>query len=257
MSHKGYEHDAKKMSFLDHLGELRSVLIHSLLILLVGTVIAWVFSGKVLDFLIQWLGVEQVQFLSPMEAFNARFKVALFMGFVVGLPVIALRIWAFVVPALRVSERKIILPSSLLTSTLFLLGLAFALLFLTPMMLKFLVGFGTEHAQANLALGPLLSFIFRMCLACGILFQLPLVVAITSFIGLTSPRFLLSKWRHAVVVIFVVAAIATPGDGPSQIVLAAPLVLLYFLSVVLSWLIWKSRGRDSSPASKGEAGGEG
>jgi len=245
---KGYEHDAKKMSFLDHLGELRQVLIHSIIVLLVGAALAWAFSGRVLDLLIIHLDLESVQMLKPMEAFNARFQVALFIGLVVGLPLIALRTWVFIAPGLRINERKIIVPSSILTSLLFMLGLAFAILFLIPSMLKFLLSFGTEHAQPNLTLSGTLSFVFRMALACGILFQLPLVIGLTSLIGLTNPRMLLGKWRHAVVAIFILAAIATPGDGPSQIVLAAPLVILYFVSVLLSWVIWRSRGKKVSEA---------
>ncbi len=243
---KGYEDDPRRMSFLEHLGELRMVLIHVAIIVLVGLAGAWLFSGRLLDFLIVRLGLENVQFISPMEPFNARFKVALIVGLMAGMPVIAFRVWAFVVPALHRSERRIVVPSALATSFLFAAGTAFAILVLTPLMLKLLVGFGTEHAEAHLALGPVLAFVLRMSLACALLFQLPLVLAITSMIGLTSPRMLMGKWRHAIVLMFVLAAIVTPGDGPSQVVLAAPLVLLYFVSVLVSWLIWRARGRHAA-----------
>jgi sec-independent protein translocase protein TatC len=245
---QGYEIDPKRMSFLDHLGELRGVLIHSLIFFFIGLALAWGFSGYLLDLLIVRLKLdtEGVQFLSPMEPFNARFKVAAIVALMVSLPAISLRVWAFVAPALRMTERAVIVPSALATSVLFILGTGFSVFVLSPLMLDLLMGFGTDHARANLALGPVLSFVLRMSLACAILFQLPLLLALTTLMGLTSPRFLLSKWRHAVVAIFVVAAVATPGDGPSQIILAAPLVVLYFLSVLVSSLIWRARGRTNA-----------
>lgn len=247
---QGYEIDPKRMSFLDHLGELRGVLIHVLLFFFIGLALAWGFSGYLLDLLIERLGLseEGVQFLAPMEPFNARFKVAALAALVVSLPLIALRVWAFVAPALRVKERTIIIPSALATSVLFLLGTGFSVFVLTPLMLDLLMGFGTEHAHAELALGPVLSFVLRMSLACAVLFQLPLVLGVTTLLGITTPRFLLSKWRHAVVAIFILAAVATPGDGIAQIILAAPLVLLYFLSILVSLVIWRARGREAAEA---------
>jgi len=256
---QGYEIDPKRMSFLEHLGELRGVLIHCLVFFFVGLMLAWGFSGYLLDLLIERLGLaeEGVQFLAPMEPFNARFKVAALVALAVSLPMIALRVWAFVAPALRVKERTVIIPSAMATSVLFLLGTSFSVFVLSPLMLDLLMGFGTDHAHAELALGPVLSFVFRMSLACAILFQLPLVLGVTTLLGITTPRFLLSKWRHAVVAIFILAAVATPGDGIAQIILAAPLVLLYFLSILVATVIWRARGREAAEARAAAREGSG
>jgi len=254
----GYELDPRKMPFLEHLVELRTVLVHSFIAIGVATAGAWFFSGRLLDLLIVQVGLDDVQFLGPMEPFNARFKVALIVGLCVGLPVVTLRIWAFLVPAFRMQERRVIVPSTIATAVLFLLGVAFSVLVLTPLMLGFLLGFSTERAEAHIALGPLLSFVFRMAIACAILFQMPLVLGLTTLMGVTSPRFLWGKWRHAVVGIFILSAVVTPGDGPSQVILSVPLVILYFLSVLISWFIWRARrGSDAAPEETPEDGSTG
>jgi sec-independent protein translocase protein TatC len=260
---RGYEADPKAMSFLEHLADLRRVLIHSFVAIMLGTAAAWAFSGQLLDLLLVMLRLEDVQFLSPVDPFNARLRVALAVGLTVSLPFVAFRVWSFVVPALRSSERRVILPSVVATLLLFLVGAAFSLFVLTPTMLGLLMGFGTEHARANLALGPVLAFVFRMTVACAVLFQLPLVLALTTLLGVTTPRLLWRWWRYAVVVIFILAAVLTPGDGPSQVILAVPLVVLYFLSVLVSWIIWKGRGGKEAAASastddaSGKRAGEG
>jgi sec-independent protein translocase protein TatC len=257
---KGYEADPKAMTFLEHLSDLRKVLIHSLVAIIVGTAAAWAFSGQLLDLLLATLDLGDVQFLSPMEPFNARMRVAISVGLTISLPFVAFRIWSFVVPALKDNERRVILPSVVATNLLFLIGASFSLYVLTPMMLGLLMGFGTEHARANLALGPVLAFVFRMTVACALLFQLPLVLALTTLLGATTPRLLWRWWRYAVVIIFILAAVLTPGDGPSQVILAVPLIVLYFLSVLISWMIWRGRGDRRSEAhpegTDRSAGGE-
>lgn len=212
----GYEADPRRMSFLDHLAEFRNMAIHCLLILGAGTGAAWFASGVLLDWVIGGLGIEHVQFLSPMEAFNARFKVALIVGLGGTMPLTSLRLWAFVGPAFRAKERRIALPVAVSATVLFAAGTAFSLRVLTPFMLSFLMGFQTDVAQANLALGPLLSFVLRMSLACAVLFQLPLVLGVTTLIGVTTPVMLWAKWRHAVVGIFILSAIVTPGTAPPR-----------------------------------------
>lgn len=242
---RGFENDPKSMSILDHLGELRMVLVHVFVFLLAGILITWAGSGYVLDWIIGRLSLDHVQFLAPMEPFNARFQVALLLGLGLSMPFMALRTWSFVVPALRIRERRVILPSAIATWVLFLGGAAFALLFLAPFMLKFLLGFGTEKAVPGIALGPTLSFVFRMAIACAVLFQMPLVLALLTYLGVVTPRRLLGWWRHAVVVIFILSAAVTPGDGPSQIALAVPLTVLYFFSVLVSWFVARPREEDA------------
>lgn len=254
----GREVDPKVMSFLDHLEEFRRVLLTSALAILVCTAVCWFFSGQILD----WVVIRTIghaQFLRPTEAFSTRFKIAFFLGFLASFPYVAWRVWSFIGPGLFRSERAIVVPAAVSSTLLFAAGMAFSHFILTPMMLHLLVGFGTEHVTANIAVGFLLGFVLKMSLATGLLFQLPLVVAVLTRFGVLTPAFLWKKWRHAVLIIFVVAAIATPGDGPSQIVLAAPVVVLYFASIAVSSFIVRERRRAEdaarTPAQVSDAAG--
>jgi sec-independent protein translocase protein TatC len=241
--------DPKVMSFLEHLEEFRQVILASLVAVLAATVVCWFLSGRILDYVVLH-SIGHAQFLRPTEAFSTRFKIAFFFGFVIALPYVAIRLWSFIGPGLFRSERTVVVPAAMSSSLLFLSGMAFSYFVITPMMLKLLVGFGTEHVEANIAVGYLLGFIMKMALACGLLFQLPLVVAALTRFGVVTPGFLWKKWRHAVLIIFVVAAVVTPGDGPSQIVLAAPVVALYFISIAVSSLVV----RRMKPGGEGQAG---
>ncbi len=232
-----------EMSFLEHLEELRGIVLSCLAVLALLAVGGWFASGPVLDFLVRHT-VGTAQFIRPLEGFTTRMKLAFLMAFIVGLPFIALRIWSFVVPGLLRHERRLVLPCVIWSTTLFLVGVAFSTLMLTPTMLKILMGFETPVIEARPAVGYLLDFFVKMALACGILFQLPLVVALLSYVGLVTPRFLASKWRHAIVIILIVAAVVTPGDGPSQLVLSVPIVVLYFVSIWICALVRRGRKRD-------------
>ena len=229
----------REMPFLEHLEELRRVLLASLGGVAICALAVYAFSGIVID----WVVVQHVgsaQFIRPMEAFMARIKISLLLGLIVSLPFVMFQIWNFVVPGLLQHERRIVMPMVVFSTLLFVSGVAFSYLALTPMMIQLLTGFSTEHVVANITVDYLLDFIIKLAIACGILFQLPLVVALLTLLDLVTPKFLWSKWRHAIVIILIVAAVATPGDGPSQLILAAPIVVLYFLSIVLS--LFLSRG---------------
>jgi len=231
------------MGFLDHLEDLRRTLLAIFAAVFIGAIGAYVFSEQVIDFVVV-RHVGQAQFFRPMEAFLARVKISLLLGLIVSLPFVAFQIWNFVVPGLLEQEKKFVLPLVFFSTLLFLVGTSFSYLVLTPVMVQLLVGFGTAHVQANIAVDPLLDFIIKLALACGILFQLPLVVALLTIVRIVTAKFLWSKWRHAIVIILIVAAVATPGDGPSQLVLAAPIIVLYFVSILISLAIERSRNAE-------------
>lgn len=240
------------MTFLDHLEELRRVIFSCLAAVTIASLVAYFFSDRILDYIVV-TQVGEAQFLHPMEAFSVRVKIAILLGVIATVPFTMFEIWGFIVPGLMGRERKIVLPLVFFSVVLFLLGMVFSYWVLTPMMLKMLMGFGTAHVKANIAVDYLIDFVLKLALASGLMFELPLVVAVLTMLNLVTPRFLWSKWRHAIVIILIVAAVVTPGDGPSQIILAAPIIVLYFLSIFLSFLIArdkKKKGPEEPPTTE-------
>jgi sec-independent protein translocase protein TatC len=110
-------------------------------------------------------------------------------------------------------------------------------------MVTMLRSFATGQMEARVSVTSLLDFSVKLAAGCGLLFQMPLVLCLAAWFGLVSPRILARRWRHAVLFIALGAAVVTPGDGPSMLILAAPLIVLYFLSVLLAWMLWRVRGR--------------
>jgi sec-independent protein translocase protein TatC len=244
------------MTFLEHLEELRGVIIHSVIALLVAAVAAWFVSRYVLDWLIEFTMPEGVPvvFLSPAEAFVNQLKVALAIAMMVALPYVAARMWQFIMPGLLASERRAILPLSVASTLLFYLGILFAFLALVPVAIKILLAFGTGNLVPTIAIGALLGFILKLCLACGLVFQMPLVIAVLTHLGLVSPEWLLSRWRYAVLIIFLTAAILTPADAASQMLLGLPVTGLFFLSVGVSKVIARRRREAAAAADDREDG---
>lgn len=242
--------ESGEMPFLQHLEELRQVLFHAALGCVAGAIGGWWLAPIVLENLIQRT-VGSAIVLSPMEAFNERIKLTLLLGLMIAAPYVFFRIWNFIVPGLFKRERSWVLPMAIGSMLLFAAGVAAAYFYIVPLVVHVLTGFMTPSMSAQIRVEALLGMTYGMALACGVVCQLPLVLMILTAIGLVSPRQLLKQWRFALVGSFAVTAAITPGDVvTAQIVLAVPMTLLYFLSVALSWLVWRRRrdgetGRDA------------
>ncbi|MBI5710113.1 MAG: twin-arginine translocase subunit TatC [Candidatus Eisenbacteria bacterium] len=244
-----------EMPFLAHLDELRKVLMRSIIAMLVGAVAGWWLAPRVLEDVVQRT-VKQVIVLSPLEAFNERFKLAMIIGLLIALPIVLWQIWSFVVPGLFRRERRMILPMVAASMVLFALGAWAAYGYVVPMVIQVLSGFMTPSMRAEIRIGALLGFVYNMALACGVVFQLPLVTMTLTALGLVTPGFLLRQWRFAIVVTFFVTAIITPGDVvTAQLIMGVPMAGLYFLSVGLSWLV--ARRRREAAAAAAEEGDRG
>jgi len=230
------------MTFLEHVEELRAAVWRSVAIAVILIATAWFFSGRLLDALILYLlRGQKALALSPTEAFSARVELALWTGGVLALPYVMFELWRFVAPGLKKSERRFAVPWMVASAVLLYLGIAFAVELLLPMIVHMLQSFATAQVESRMSLLALLHFSVKMAAGCGLLFQLPLVLCLLAWFGVVSPRVLARQWRHAVFFIALAAAIVTPGDGPSMLVLSAPLVLLYFVSLVFAWAIWRAR----------------
>lgn len=238
-----------EMTFLEHLEELRAVLIHVIAGCLVGAVAGWWLAPRVLEDLIRRT-VHVAVVLSPLEAFNERIKLAFFIGLLIALPYVFYRIWQFVVPGLFRRERRLVLPMVLMSMVLFGLGIWAAYGYVVPLVVRVLDQFMTPSMRAQIRVSTLLGFFYNIAIACGIVCELPLVTMALTALGLVTPGFLLKQWRYAIVLVFLVTALITPGDVvTAQLVMGVPMTALYFLSVGLSWLVAKRR---SEPAGQVE-----
>jgi sec-independent protein translocase protein TatC len=229
------------MGFLEHLADLRRALWKSSIAIVIGMFAAWAFTPRVLEDLIHRT-VGHAVVLSPFEAFNERFKLTFVLGFSFALPIVFWQAWSFVVPGLLQKERRWVPGLALGSMVLFAAGAAAAYFYVVPLIVHVLETFNVAGVTTEIRLGALLDFTYNLALACGILMQLPLVTLLLTSIGLVSPMFLLRQWRVALVAVFVLTAAITPGDVVSaQLVMGVPMVLLYFASVGLSFLVAKKR----------------
>jgi sec-independent protein translocase protein TatC len=245
--------DEKRMSFLEHLEELRWRILKSLAAVIVFSIVAYFFSSHLLTLLIKPVPSDvQLIFTSPTGAFLVSIKIAIIFGIIASLPVIFYQAWQFVFPGLLESEAKIL--SVLISSAMvcFLLGATFAFLVILPLGLRFLFSFQTGQLLPMPDIGSYIGFAGRLILAFGLVFEMPLLSFALSKLGILTPAFLRKRRRYAVVSIFIAAAILTPPDVITQLMLAAPLVLLYEISIWISAAINRSSSAKRQQAAEEE-----
>jgi sec-independent protein translocase protein TatC len=234
-----------KMSFLDHLEELRRRLILSLVGLGVGLAICWSFSEQIYDFLAvpitQFMGGEKLKYLTPTEPFNVYMQVALLAGVFVASPVVLWQVWLFISPGLYKRERRFALPFIGSSTLLFVLGGAFSYKVALPMTLHFLRNYGHKF-ESGVTVTAYLDFAVMMILGCAILFEIPILIFFLSIFGIVNAKFLFRNLRYAILVIFIVAAVITPTpDILTMMVFALPMLLLYLLGIVVAWVFGKKQ----------------
>ena len=240
------------MPFLDHLEELRWRLLWSILAIIVGALLGFyiVTEFNILEILINpvrpFLGESggKLKYLSPGDPFFITLKLALTVGFILAFPIVVSQVWGFVSPALMPRERRAIIPALYLGLILFAGGVALAYFIVLPMTLKFMMSFQTATLEQNIVIGPYMSFVVKILLAFGILFELPVVIMVLAALGLVTSKFLVEKRRFAIAGMAVIAAFVTPGDAITlTIFMIGPLLLLYELSIGLTRIVERRRAR--------------
>lgn len=233
--------EAGKMSFFEHLTELRTRIIWSLVPAAVGLGIALYFTNNVMRFLSSHLKSELV-FTTPTEAFWTYMKVAMIMGVFIAMPIILWNVWAFVAPGLHKHERKYAAPFVIVGSLMFILGGAFALLVVTPYAIAFLLSYARDTLQPMITLENHVGFILKFTLAFGLVFELPLILTVLSRMGVVTPTMLARNRKYAILGAFIAAAILTPTpDAFNQALMAGPLILLYEVGIVCARLFGRKR----------------
>jgi sec-independent protein translocase protein TatC len=241
--------NADKMTFLEHLDELRVRILRSLISIVAALAVCWHWSPQILHFIMQPLRVAypNVTFITtaPTEGFSLHMKAAFFAGVFVAAPFILYQAWAFISPGLYAHEKRHVVPFVGLGSVFFVVGGAFGHLVLFPATFRFLGQYTTGDIQYLPRLTEYFSFYFWFVVGLGLVFQLPVVIFVLSRIGLVTPGFLIRNLKFAVLAAFIVSAIITPSaDVVNQTMLAAPIVALYLLGIAVAWLFGKRRTSD-------------
>jgi sec-independent protein translocase protein TatC len=231
--------DTSRAPLMDHLVELRKRLIWSFATLLVAFFIAFAFVDPIFTVLVQPLleaGHDRMIFTGVMEAFFTRVKVAFFAAIMISFPVLATQLWLFIAPGLYKQEKKAFLPFLLMTPVLFITGACLAYFFAVPVALHFLLGFegnlGGVTQEALPGVGNYLDFITKFLFGFGVSFLLPVLLMLVERANLVTLEQLRKGRRYAIVAAFVIAAVLTPPDVISQLLLAIPLVLLYEAALI-------------------------
>jgi len=242
------------MSFLEHLEELRVRLIRALLSLVVGFMICWGFAHKIFYWMTEPLrkGYPGAEFIAtePTEKFMIYMKVAFFAGIFVAAPYILYEIWAFISPGLYKHEKAYAVPFIASGSIFFLGGALFGHYILFPLTFNFLANIGDPSIKYMAKINEYFSFYSWFLLALGIVFQLPIVIFVLSRIGIVTAGFLMRQFKYAVLAAFIISAVITPsGDMFTQTALALPMLGLYLLGVLVSWIFGRPRRREEPPTS--------
>ncbi|MFQ5868120.1 MAG: twin-arginine translocase subunit TatC [bacterium] len=224
----------QRMSLFEHLGELRRRIFISAVAVLVGSVITYFYVDRILEILKG--PVETLVFIAPQEAFLVNLKLSFWGGVFLASPVIFFEVWVFVSVALREEEKRYLLLYGSLSFCSFVIGVTFAHLVVLPVGLKFLLSFTSGGLQPMLSVSKYISFVLMLLIAFGLVFELPLVAFFLTKLGLISPEFLTQKRKHALIGVFIVAAILTPPDVFTQLLMAGPLLGLYEISIWVSRL---------------------
>jgi sec-independent protein translocase protein TatC len=223
----------------EHLIELRHRMIRAGLALMAATAVGVLFTGKVMELLVRPAGFKPI-FLTPTELFFTYFKVAMMVGLCIALPYIIFQVLAFIAPAMENPQEKryfrnLVFFGAVPGTFFFLAGATFCYAVMLPFALQYLRNFGADIAEAQWTIASYITFTLTFMLGMGLVFETPLVMFVAARLGLMSASKYLSYWRHAVVLIFVVAAVVTPTPDPFNLALVAtPLLLLYGLGIVLS-----------------------
>jgi sec-independent protein translocase protein TatC len=245
------ETESGKMSFLEHLDELRKRLVHVAVYIAVGFLASWVFSKRIYDFLavpiIKALPAgTKLVFTKPTDPFILYMKVAFLAGIFLTIPLTLYEVWKFIAPGLYRKEKKYVIPFLVSSIVLFLLGASFCYYLVLPSTFKILIEMGSSFTPMIL-INDYLDLTDMMLLGFGGIFEMPVIAAFLSMFGLVTAGFLWRKFQYAIVIIVILAAVISPtGDAFNLMVWSAPMLLLYFISIGAAAIFgWRRKNKRS------------
>jgi sec-independent protein translocase protein TatC len=236
-----------KLTVLGHLQELRGRIIKSAIAVLIATAISFIFANQIFEIL-KWpaQGIDLI-FIEMTEMIGTYMRVCLASGVIISMPYIVFQFLMYVTPALSRKERKYVYLVLPWVTIMFLGGVVFGYFVLLPPATRFLISFGSEIATPQIKIGNYISIVTRLLLAIGFVFELPVITTFLARLGIITPKWLADKRKMAIIVAFILAAIITPTFDPlNQILVAAPLVVLYEMSIWLAKLVYRKQPETAS-----------
>jgi len=246
----------EKQPFLSHLEELRKRLITCAIAVGVGFICCYAFSEKLFYFLIKPLKAQMPEgdrliFTNLPEMFITHLKIAFIVGILLMSPFIFYQLWMFIAPGLYQQEKRYVVPFVAFSTILFLGGAFFGYFIVFPFGFKFFLGFADDYVQALPSVKQYFSFAIKLLFAFGLVFELPVVMYFLTKIGVVTPDFLKKNRKYAILLIFVVAAILTPPDVISQVMMAAPLIILYEISIIIARVAVRKKPANEQATQEG------
>jgi sec-independent protein translocase protein TatC len=244
---------AGEMTLIEHLRELRRRVMISAIVVFVAIVLSFVFREYIFDFLLApgrdaIEGDEEFRLtsFSPTDRIVVIFKLCLYTGLILSSPVLIYETLAFVVPGLTPKERRLLLPSMAGVAFFLLAGMAFAYFIILPASLDFLLNFESDNFRNEIGAANYIDFVSRIIFFVGLAFEIPMVLALLAKLGIVRARQLIRFWRYAIVIIAIIAAVATPTpDMLTMSLVIAPLLVLYVLGILFAWVLQPSRPRET------------
>jgi sec-independent protein translocase protein TatC len=238
-----------RMTFLEHLDELRKRITHAVVALLVGFLVAFAFANYVFTFVYDHLkkNIPGGKFIytDPGEAFFLWVKVALVTGVLISSPYVMWQVWLFIAPGLYSKEKRLAIPFVISSSSLFVAGFAFSHYVLFPAAWTFFGSFSNEYMEFTPRVEPVWDMYVKLGLGMGLVFQMPVIMFVLARLGIVTAGFLIRNIKYAILIIFIVAAVITPDGSPAnQVLVGAPMVVLYLFGIAVAWIFGKSKKPD-------------
>ena len=246
-----YDDSSSKMSFLEHLDELRKRLIYIVYSLIFGCAVGYVFIGRIVDFIMKPMqqmlphdaaGTGKLMYTAGPEPFMLYIKIGFLAGIFIASPLILWQVWKFIAPGLYSHEKKFAIPFVLMSTIFFVAGGLFAHYVAFPVTWLFFNSFSTDYMIFMPKIDEAFSLYTKMLLGFGLIFEMPTLVLFLARMGVISGQLLVKYFKYAFLAIFIIAAVISPGtDMMSQMVMAVPMLALYLISIIIAYAFQKRR----------------
>jgi sec-independent protein translocase protein TatC len=238
------EDDRSRMTFLEHLDELRRRILYSLYAIIASCIVTLIFVNDMFLYMTEYLARYggTLIYTKPMGGFMFSLKIAVLAGLILAAPFVFSQVWLFVAPGLYAREKRVVIPFVFISSLLFFAGAWFAHTIGYPYMWQFFASYNVGSLQFFPDIETTFGFYSKIVIAMGLVFQMPVLVFFLARFGIVTARFMIAKFKYAVLIIIVIAAVITPsGDAVTLTVFAAPMMVLYCISIGVAWLVGKKR----------------